>query len=289
MLFILAGVASSAGAETLPWNIQVDSSFRAEFLFGHQEVRHLDASVPSTARFLAGEGLDRFSVNFDPRVPVLAGVVEITPFPTVSGRLAGSIGVFENSTVENRRAAASLAGIEWDVKPNYSSWEAAGLYHLWNGGGYRFSVTAGYRREIWDYRGRPANGSPGSPLHDSFASSIPFFGLQTAMIFPLWKARFEVLGSPFMSMNVSDSAQVDSFALQFDGNLYSGGLVEVQMEGNTNITPNVLVGLYSRYAYTELYGSSSGTGTVADVGLAPYTVFVNQSMATVGLNVTVFF
>ena len=109
------------------------------------------------------------------------------------------------------------------------------------------------------------------------------------MIFPLWKARFEVLGSPFMSMNVSDSAEVDNFALSFDGNIYSGGLVEVQMEGNTHITPNVLVGLYSRYEYEELYGSVSGNGTVNDVGVGPYKMFVNQSMATVGLNVTLLF
>ena len=122
MLFILTGVVSSAGAETLPWNLRIDSSFRAEFLFGHQEVRHLEARVPSTSRVLSGQGLDLFAVNFDPRLPVLAGVVEITPYPTVSGRLAGSIGILESSSVENRRAAAALAGIVWDVKPSYSSW-----------------------------------------------------------------------------------------------------------------------------------------------------------------------
>ena len=267
----------------------MDSSFRAEFLFGHQEVRQLDARVPDTQPLLAGQVLDRFSVNFDPRLPVLAGTVEITPFPVVSGRLAGSISVFEKSGVANRRVDPLLVRTDWDVKPEYSSWEAAGLYHLWHGGGYRFSVTAGYRREIWDYRGTPANGGPDSPLHDSFTASIPFIGMQTAMFFPWWKARFEVLGSPFMNMNVSDSIQKGGFALQFDGNLYRGGLVEVQMEGNANLTANVLVGLYSRYAYQELYGSLSGTGTTTNVGLAPYTVFVNQSMATVGLNVTVFF
>jgi hypothetical protein len=281
ILFILAGVASPVGAETLPWNIQVDSSFRAEYLFGHQVLRHLDPNVPE---------VDRFSANYHPRMPVLSGTIEITPFPAISGRLTGSISVLE-STVEHVRTVAGVAlpGGRWDVKPDFSSWEAAGLYHLWSGGGYRFSFTAGYRQQTWDYQGSLSSGTPDSPLHDSFSSHIPFIGMQTAMFFPSWKARFEVLGSPFMNMSVSNAIQQGGFALQFDGNLYRGGLIELQMAGDVSLTANVLVGLYGRYAYQELYGLSSGTGTAAGLGPSPYTVFVSGSFGTVGVDLTVIF
>jgi hypothetical protein len=289
ILFILVAAVSPVEAETLPWNIQVDSSFRAEFLFGHQILRHLDPSDPAKTRFVA---------TYDPRVTVLAGTIEITPFPAISGRLAGSISVVENTGAQVRTVDTVIAQLapflptdkwEWDVKPNFSSWEAAGLYHLWSGGGYRFSFTAGYRQDTWDYQGSPSNGAPDSPLHDSFSSHIPFIGLQTAMFFPSWKARFEVLGSPFMNMSVSNALQRGAFGLQFDGNLYRGGLVELQMSGDVGLSANVLVGLYGRYSYQELNGLSSGTGAAAGLGPSPYTVFVGGTFGTVGVDVTVIF
>jgi hypothetical protein len=115
------------------------------------------------------------------------------------------------------------------VKPDFSSWEAAGLYHLWSGGGYRFSFTAGYRQQTWDYQGSPSSGAQDSPLHDSFSSRIPFIGMQTAMFFPSWKARFEVL-PPFMNMSVSNAIQQGVF-LSIRGQPLPGGLIELQMVG----------------------------------------------------------
>jgi hypothetical protein len=288
-LFMVLGVASSVGAETLPWNIQVDSSLRAEFLFGHQVLRQVEPNTTNVSRFVA---------NYDPRLPILAGTIEITPFPAVSGRLAGSTSVWERAGAQVRTITSSpipfgpgslIAGGRWDVKPDFSSWEAAALYHLWSGGGYRFSFTAGYRQQTWDYQGTASNGTADSPLHDSFSFHIPFIGLQTAMFFPSWKARFEMLGSPFMNVGVSNSLQQGSFALQLDGNLFRGGLVEVQMAGDVNLSSNVLVGLYGRYAYQELYGSLSGNEAAAGLGPDPISVFLGQSFGTVGLDVTVIF
>lgn len=281
VLFMVVVVASTVGAETLPWNIQVDSSFRAEFLFGHQLLRQVDPKVPDVNRFVA---------NYDPRMSVLTGTVEVTPFPLISGRLAGSTSVWERTGAQVRTITGSLIpGGRWDVKPDFSSWEAAALCHLWSGGGYRFSVTAGYRQQTWDYQGTPSNGAPDSPLHDSFSSHIPFIGLQTAMFFPTWKARFEMLGSPFMNVGVSSALQQGAVALQLDGNLYRGGLVELQMAGDVGLTPNVLVGLYGRYAYQELYGLLSGNGQAVGLGSDPLEVFLGQSFGTVGLDLTVIF
>jgi hypothetical protein len=276
-LFMVLGVASSLCAETLPWNIQIDSSFRAEFLFGHQVLRQVEPNV---------SGVPRFRANYDPRLAILAGTIEITPFPAISGRLAGSTSVWER-TGTHVRTIGSVG--EWDVKPNFNSWEAAALYHLWSGGGYRFSFTAGYRQQTWDFQGTASNGTADSPLHDSFSFHIPFIGLQTAMFFPSWKARFEMLGSPFMNVGVSNAVQQGTFAVQLDGNLFRGGLVEVQMVGDVNLSPNVLVGLYGKYAYQELYGSLSSTEAAAGPGPNPIPVFLGQSFGTVGLDVTVIF
>jgi len=281
VLFILAGVTSTVEAESLPWNIGVDSSFRIEYLFGRQILRQLDPIFT---------GVDRFVNDYDPRVPVLAGTIEITPLPVISGRLTGSISVLERSGAQVRSATGPLfPGGEWDVKLNFSSWEAAGLFHLWSGGGYRYSLTAGYRQQTWDYQGVPSNGVPNSPLHNSFSSRIPFIGMQTSMFFPSWKARFEVLGSPFMNLAVSNALQLGGFARQLDGNLYRGGLVELEMAGDVNLAANVFVGLYGRYSYQELYGSLSGIGPETGIVPNPYSVFMGQSVGTVGLDVTVVF
>jgi hypothetical protein len=278
---MVLGVASSVGAETLPWNIQIDSSFRAEFLFGHQVLRQVEPNVNRVPRFVS---------NYDPRLPILAGTIEITPFPAISGRLAGSTSVWERTGTHVRTITGSTFTVgQWDVKPDFSSWEAAALYHLWSGGGYRFSLTAGYRQQTWDFQGTPSNGTPDSSLHNTFSFHIPFIGLQTAMFFPSWKARFEMLGSPFMNVGVSNAVQQGTFAVQLDGNLFQGGLVEVQMAGDVSLSPNVLVGLYGKYAYQELYGSLSSTEAAAGPGPNPIPVFLGQSFGTVGLDLTVIF
>ena len=70
------------------------------------------------------------------------------------------------------------------IKPTFWSWEAAGLYHLSNEGGYRFSLVAGYRQELWRYlttNGQDEN----SYLRDEFVSQSPFLRTPDCNVFSL--------------------------------------------------------------------------------------------------------
>ena len=139
-VLVLIASVTAVEAQVTPYGI-IDSSFRVEFLFGNQKLRYANAESTSFGR-----------ASFDPRVPLLAGMIEVSPFPSVSGRFAGAISILEKSGSVSRTTGSSDI-IRWDVEPDVGSWELAGLYHLWNGGGYRYSLTAGYRREEWKYRG----------------------------------------------------------------------------------------------------------------------------------------
>ncbi len=234
VLSLLVLAVGPLQAQTLPWAMGVDSSLRLELLVGSQSVGEASAPVNQ---------LDRFKFIMCPSMPVLSGTVELSPVPWASGRLAGSLSIMEPSRelyLSVGDATGPLSG-RWNVRPHYSSWEAAGLFHFWNAGGYRFSGTAGYRGSSWNYYGQ---NSTDAPNRDVFESRIPFIGLQTAMNFPLWKARFEVLGSPFMSQVVRNTLRQDaSNSGQFHLKSDRGGMIEFQMEGTVGLCANILCGL----------------------------------------------
>ena len=107
--------------------------------------------------------------------------------------------------------------VEIDARPSFSGWEAAGLFHLWNDGGYRFSFTAGYREEFWGAQGEGVGLFTGvsSSVREDFSSRGPFLGLQTAVFFPWWKARFEVIGSPWITKIGSGSLNQPNFSAEY--------------------------------------------------------------------------
>ncbi len=84
-VLVLIASVTAVEAQVTPSGI-VDSSFRVEFLFGNQDLQYANANSTSFGR-----------ANFDPRVPLLAGMIEVSPFPSVSGRFAGAISVWEKS------------------------------------------------------------------------------------------------------------------------------------------------------------------------------------------------
>jgi hypothetical protein len=266
-----------APAEVLPLGMRVDTSLRLGMLFGRQLFQY--NNLPE-AEF------ERFRMEFGPRLPILSGMCELTPVPSISGRLAGSISVLETDMTVFQ-AMVDPEPTLWDVKPEFGYWEVAGLYHLWQGGGYRFSLVAGYRQEYWRYRGEPAGGQvPGSSLRDRFTSYIPFLAMQTSMWFPWWKTRFEILASPFVSQNVSAIVQDGAMLVEYAGNADSGGLIELEVEGTANLTSRVRLGLYGRYSYQELYGEY----TRADVVESPSRrLYIYENLAAVGLNMTLLF
>jgi hypothetical protein len=284
VLFLLALTAGSLQAQALPGSVGVDSSFRLELLVGSQSVR--EASPPENH-------FDRFNFVFCPRVPVLSGTVELSPLPWASGRLAGAMSILEPT----RTLHLSVGGIapdfttgswggQWNIRPHYSSWEAAGLFHLWNGGGYRFSGTAGYRGSAWHYYGEDGTSSP---ARDVFESHIPFLGLQTSMHFPWWKARFEVLGSPFMRKVVSNSLRDRTDSAAFHFNTDRGGMIEFQMEGTVGLSANILCGLSARLTYEELFGRIDWTNSQNANPQTPFQGHLIETLAFFGLDATLLF
>jgi len=282
MLGVLFG-ASCLQAQSLPGDILVDSSFRVEFLFGSQAVR-------SAVRDVQNGGVDsdflfRLDSKFD--LPVLAGNVEVSPLRFISGRLAGLTSVLEQSGAIQRLTMLAPESV-FNVKPAFNSWEVAGLGHLWNRDGYRFSVTAGYRQESWSLEGVGVPGSSGVNLssRDDSAYYGPFLGMQTAVFFPWWKARCEFVGSPWMSRKMSGSViRTDSF-VTYNG-WGHGGLLEVRVEGTMHLTRFVFAGVHGRYTFQESYGQFIRK----DSGLltGQFDAYTNDSFAIVGLDLSLVF
>jgi hypothetical protein len=175
----------------------------------------------------------------------------------------------------------------WVTLPDYQSWETALLYHLHKGGGYRFSVLAGYRQSVWRYHGEIEQGGS-SELRDTFASNIPFFGMQTSMCFPWWKARFEVIGSPFMKTSSTISMRQNNIYSEQNVETDTGGLIEFRVEGTVSLHTNLWLGVFACYHFQELTGESTGRSTqplITPANLNRY--YTTESMASLGLNFNV--
>ena len=269
-------------AQSSPWNLTLDSSFRMEFLFGTQAIRD---RAPL-------QDVERFRIDSNFRLPVLAGNVEMTPLVFLSGRLGGLTSVLEQQgTIDRSAADFDIQVAERRVinaKPSFSGWEAAGLFHLWNDGGYRFSVTAGYREEYWRLEGEGLGQT--SFLRENFQTRVPFLGLQTAVFFPWWKARFELIGSRWMTKIVSGSLSnsFNSFIAQYEARATGGGLLELQVEGTASITQNIFAGLHSRYTFQESFGEFTRKGNLRPPDL-PLELYMGDSFLLVGVDLTVAF
>jgi hypothetical protein len=286
VLCLLAVVTAPVQAQVLPWGIAVDSSLRLEYLFGSQVIRDAFPHFDSPS-------YDLFRLNFAPRMPLLSGTAEVTPCPWASGRLAGSITAYQPEIEMSRFlngskvGAASVFAGQFEGKSNFSSWEAAGLLHLWNEGGYRFSATSGYRQRMWKYYGSLERHHEASPATDLLTSQIPFLGLQTAMYFPFWKARFEVMGSPFMTKIVSSSVVQGGNSARYGIRASQGGFLEFQMEGTVGITQSIRCGLTGRYTYEELRGPFNWSVNGADQ--PSLEAYLTESIGVVGLDMTLVF
>ncbi len=302
ILYVLVGLlfgTSCLQAQNLPWNLALDSSFRTELLFGSQAIR--DNAPP--------RDVERFYLNSDFRVPVLAGMVEISPSIYVSGRLGGIISVleqkgtvrrntsiFDGVTILNDVPVTDL--VQFEATPSFSSWEAAGLFHLWNEGGYRFSFVAGYRGEFWGLEGDGARlltqgaNQPiylNSSVREDFSSRGAFLGLQTAVFFPWWKARFEVIGSPWITKTGSGSHKnTNSHPGEFQIKATGGSLLELQVEGTAYLRPYIFAGLHGRYTFREAVGDFTRIGNNGTID-GPLSLYTNDSFAFIGLDLTIAF
>ncbi len=278
---LLAVSAQSSECQILPWSIGLDSSWRVGYVFGRQFVRFDKADVSGDPAF------GHIRSDFAPQLPILSGMCEFSPFGSTSLRLAGTTSVIAGDFPYEHTSEDPINPTEWNVKPDFKHWEAAVLYHLYNDGAYRFSAVAGYRQERWKYTGDPNSGQgPDSWLKNEFNSRIPFLALQTALFYPWWRARFEVMGSPFMSERILTRVRDSGQSADYEGTADSGGLIAFEMEGSAAVSSTMRVGAYARYGYQELYGEYSRTSQGTELS---DDMFVQQHFVTFALNVNIIF
>ncbi len=275
---VLCVWVGSVQAQELPVNIGVDSSLRAGFLFGRNMVLYKDPLKT---------GYKYWRMEFGPQLPLLSGSFELSPFQRLSARIDGSISVIATAGAFHFNAEEPIRHT-FDVTPGFKHWEAAGLYHLWTGGGYRFSLVGGFRQEFWKFVSDedPVGPVTNARFNQDHTSNIPFLGLQTAVFFPWWKARFEFRAAPFMAKAIAAQVIVDQNQVSYRGRADEGGLVEFEVEGTVALAANLRVGLHGRYSYSELYGESErNNGTTIHI----QSVIAQESFGLVGLNLTFVF
>ena len=310
VLFSLTCTTLPLHAQWLPQNIGVDSSFRVEYLLGTQTIGNdvteilISGNDPNYGPFSFPNPIEQLLINFNNSQLVLDGMVELTPFPFVSSRVRGSVSVLDSDrSVTLGSSPAPVANPNpppnyiWGqlsavMKPQFWSWEAAGLYNLSYEGVSRYSFVAGYRQESWSYQ--TSSGQEDTTyLRHNFVSQIPFLGLQSVIFSPSWKARFEVLGSPFMTKKIAHLARDQGFYFQLDGIMTRGGFIELQIEGNVNVASGTWLGLYAQYTYEQLNGGLTGI-SVDGYGIAiyvphSYNFYTLKDMWILGLNCSLLF
>ena len=154
------------------------------------------------------------------------------------------------------------------------------------------SLVGGYREQYWSYRGKQFGVSASSDeLKDYVRTLVPFGGLQTAMFFPWWKARFEFSGSPLVIKNVFSRHRYEGTpaltTAEFDGWLRNGMMIDFLFEGATVLIDAIRCGLYGRYTYQEISGITTrriNDGTIIEKN--GYDIHMNENLAVLGLNVT---
>ncbi|MCL5124111.1 MAG: hypothetical protein M1511_06365 [Deltaproteobacteria bacterium] len=313
-------------AQWLPRNFSADTSLRVEYLLGTQTlgsynntpllnslvtVNNPSPPPPELASVNAFPNpIELMRIDFNEHLMVLDGVAELTParMPSLSARGRGSASVFNpDKSVSlsngpspvpngnNLTPPPPATNYGWNevpssITPKFWLWEVAGLYNFYESI-YRYSLVGGYRQETWSYLPSSNQGSS-SYFKDNFVSQIPFIGMQTVMFCPTWKARFEMLGSLFMTKKISHSARGDNgYMMQLDGNMTQGGFLEFQAEGNVKITPAAWAGLYTQYTFESLRGvltgvSPDGSGEPTYVP-TPYNFYTLRNTWVLGLNCNV--
>lgn len=271
-----------AGAQHVPGRPYLDSSLKIGMLQARQTVRYNESNISLGP----GMAFDHFRMDFGPRLALVSGMAELSPIGFASARAAASTSVLESGMLFFHTMTDPAPAL-WDFAPNFKTWEVAGLLHLWVGDGYRFSAVGGFRKDYWTYQGALVAAMSGeSHAQDKLTADIPFIALQTSMSFPWWKARCEILGSPFMSKRLSAQFQTGPTLVEYEGVVNKGGLMEVTVEGAAGLTERLRIGAYGRYSYQELYGQSKRKSGLA---VTDHETFLYEAVSTGGLNIEALF
>jgi len=290
VVFSLAFVPQVSQAQALPAGLVVDSSFQIDFLFGQQTFGRQTRTGPEDiSGILVGDILENLRLDLTTRLPVAEGMVELGSYRSLSVRLRGA-GTFLESDSWTTVGKGPDTALEFTarLRPEMRAWEAAGLYHVSWGGPYRFSLVGGYREEYWKFL-RQESGFGGEAMDYRHTSRAPLIGLQTSMSFPWWKAKMEVIGSPFMTKLVYFYAKNPNHFMHVDGTWRDGGLLEVALDGSVFVSPSVTLGLSFRYCHEELRGEVRGERSYTRDEVWPYDYYSVQNLAYVGFIAGVIF
>ncbi len=283
VLFSLVLMPGPSSAQGLPMGLVVDSSCQIDFLFGQQTFgRQMRTGPEDLLGNVSGDILESLRLDLTTRLPVLDGMIELGSYRSLSVRLRGMASFLESdSWTKVGKGPDTAKEFEARLKPEMRAWEAAGLYRLSWGGPYRFSLVGGYRQEYWKFLRQEA-GFGGEAMDYRHTSRVPFLGLQTSMSFPWWKAKMEVIGSPFMTKLVYFYARNPNHFMHIDGTWRDGGLLEVNIDGSVFVSPSVTLGLSFRYSYEELRGEVKGERSYKQYEEWPYDYYSIQNLAYVG-------
>lgn len=277
--FVAASACYDAYAQRSTVSTIFDTSVGVGYLFGSQTTRiqglkPLNGSAPT--------------LQNDPHMGLVSGSFELNPIWLFSGRATGGMSFYEGHTDLSRQSRFTVTQVyPWSVKPDYTTWELAGLIHLWQGAGYRFSAVGGYREELWKYVGDPSGEqTAGSTLREDVKLFVPFVALQTAMYQPWWKARVQVMGSNFMDRQIYSRSTTGTTLALFDGSAKRGGMVEMLFEGTAAFSSFMRMGLFGKYSFTELKGEAT---TNVDGAIDEHDIEATDNVGTVGVNFTVIF
>ena len=281
LLLVLGLTVSCAHGQFLPWNIPVNSSFRVGYLYGSQVV-----SSPSDPGPFNPVKLD-ISFGF----PVLSGAIELSPISPLSVRLIGDVSVYGQRNIIYGfwvQSSPAPPGLYSNSRPGYVGVEAAGLLDVWRPAGHRFGVVGGWRRDYWWYNDEGTNdANAGVWSRDNATSTIPFVGLCAEMAYPGWRSTFEFLTSRFIYKTINGSLSQLNNLYQYQCSAQDGVLLEARVQGMTNITSNLFLGLYGRYTFQDVAGVFEAVSGSSVAG--PVSVHVVENALTLQLQLTLFF
>lgn len=283
LLTLVSAAVSCLHAQVIPSNLSVNASMRMECLFATHSVG--DAYPP-------GEESERFGLDFDFKLPVILGEVEVSSAFPVAARLLGYTSVWESSGSISRappdQEPLAPPELRLNAKPRFSGWETAALYHLWQGSGHTYSIGVGYRQEYWRLIGEGVGiGNRESQSEDKVLSSGPFVSLRTAMALPGWHARFELLASKFMNRTIDGVVIRPDFSSGYEAKANGGGFLEAQVRGLSQFSQRFLLGLYASYTMQEFSGNFSTKMNERIRGT--YDAHLTENRLILGLDITVFF
>ena len=107
------------------------------------------------------------------------------------------------------------------------------------------------------------------------------------MGYPGWRSTWQFLASRFVSKEISGWVKQPNDYGEYHCAAQGGVLIEARVQGLTNITSNLFLGLYGRYTFQDVAGVFEAVSKSSVAG--PVSVHVVENALTLQLQLTLFF